>query len=247
MHAGCIYSRVGDKNTPGKGNADIQSIENLWRKRLGLTKTPLEYIFDRLNNKAEWTESEWGFYNVYRPEYTIRISPDEENRDAEFYAYAMCNSNTSYETLSIIYQNTVLDSYTTVILDGGRLCIPAPQWGFICHNEYGLHSKHSYKYYVRGSKHFKLLNFLYDPKNGDHRYAFARLQEVVVFYRSEDEHVAFETYIEENQELIEKEIKQVTRFNHIKTESELKTQVYIERLNTGYVLNMLLEKWRNKL
>lgn len=244
MNAGCIYTRVGDKNTPDNGNADIHDIENLWKKRLGLTKTPLDYIFDRLANKAEWTESEYGFYNVYHPEYTIKIIPSEEDLNAEFYAYAMCNQNTSYEELSIQYQNTILDSYQIVILDGGRLCIPIPEWGYLCHDQYGLHNKYCYKYYVGGSKSYKLLRFLYDPQNGEHCYAFVRLQEVVVFYHSEEERLAFETYIEENQTLIKDEINKATRFDYVKTETETKTKEYIKRLNTGYVLNKLLKKWR---
>lgn len=54
MRPGCIYTRIGDKNTSDNGNADMIDIENLWRKRLGLTKPPLEYIYDRLRNKAEY-------------------------------------------------------------------------------------------------------------------------------------------------------------------------------------------------
>ena len=246
MRAGCIYTRVGDKNTPDNGNADIFDIENLWKKRLGLTKTPLEYIFDRLVNKTEWTESEYGFYNVYHPEYTIIMTQNEDDLDSEFYAYAMCNQHTSYENLSIQFQNTVLDVYQIVILDGGRLCVPCPEWGNICHDEYGIHSKYCYKYYVAGSKKMKLLKFLYDPQNGDHRYAFMNLQEVIVFYNSEEERLAFETFIEEKAGLLDDEVRKTTRFNHITTETETKTKEYIKRLNTGYALNALLEKWRNK-
>lgn len=55
---GCIYSRVGDKNTENKGNDDILDIENPWHKRLSLTKSKLEYIYDHLNNKTEWNEFE---------------------------------------------------------------------------------------------------------------------------------------------------------------------------------------------
>lgn len=91
MRPGCIYTRIGDKNTSDNGNADMIDIENLWRKRLGLTKPPLEYIYDRLRNKAEWTTSDNGYYNVYRPEYTIEIYPNDDDLDAEFYAYAMPN------------------------------------------------------------------------------------------------------------------------------------------------------------
>jgi len=101
MRPGCIYTRIGDKNTPDDGNADVADIENLWRKRLGLTKPPLEYIYDRLHNKTEWTALDTGYYNVYKPEYTIEIYPNDDDLDAEFYAYAMPNSNTSYDELNI--------------------------------------------------------------------------------------------------------------------------------------------------
>ena len=65
MRQGCIYSRNGDKNTPDNGNAEIVEIENLWRKRLGLTKPPLEYIIDRLQNKLEWNQHDDFYYNIY--------------------------------------------------------------------------------------------------------------------------------------------------------------------------------------
>lgn len=134
MRPGCIYTRVGDKNTPDNGNASMLEIEHLWKKRLGLTKPPLECIYDRLLNKSDWTQSDYGYYNVYKPEYTIEISSCEDyedDRDAEFYAYAMTNQQTSYSTLNIKYQTTSLDSYRIVTLDGGRLQIPIPSWSNI--------------------------------------------------------------------------------------------------------------------
>ena len=245
MRPWCIYTRTGDKNTPDNGNADVTDIENLWRKRLGLTKPPLEYIYDRLHNKAEWTTSDNGYYNVYRPEYTIEIYPNDDDLDAEFYAYAMPNSNTSYDELNIKYQTTILDSYQIVVLDGGRLQIPTPTWGYICHDEYGLHYKYSYKYYVGGSKRYRILKFLYDPQNSDHRYAFMHLQDVVLFYRSDEERLAFEVYIEGHQNLLSDKISEITRFDHISTGSDRKTEVYKERLKTGVALNALLKEWRN--
>ena len=48
MKRGCIYARVQDRNTSNNGNADMEIIENLWRKRMGLIKPPYEYIIDRL-------------------------------------------------------------------------------------------------------------------------------------------------------------------------------------------------------
>ena len=247
MNPGCIYLRTGDKNTPDNGNADISDIQNLWKKRFGLTKSQLEYIYDRLHNKLEWVENNNVFYNIYHPEYTITITDDEKDLQPEFYAYTMINRSTFYEELSIKYQNTVLENYQLVVLDGGRLQIPIPEWGFICRDKYGVNSKYSYKFYVCGDDRYRLFRFLYDGKNSEQRFAFSRLQEVVVFYYSEEERVAFEAYIEENPELLNEKIKDITRFDKLNTENTTKTEVYKERLTVGLALNDILASWREKL
>ena len=247
MREGCIYLRNGDKNTPDNGNADIEDIENLWRKRLGLTKPPLEIIFDRMHNKLEWTEQDDVFYNIYRPEYVIEIIDEEEDDlEAEFYAYAMTNSNTSYRNLNIKYQSTILDSYQLVILDGGRLQIPVPEWGYVCHNDYGINAKYCYKYYIAGTCRYRLLSFLYDEQNSDERFAFMHLNDVVLHYHSGDEKLAFESFVEGHQEIFEKYLNGTNRYNHINTGEPTKTKVYKERLHTGIALNKLLEDWRDK-
>lgn len=243
MRPGCIYLRTGDKNTPDGGNTDVSDIENLWRKRLGLTKPPSEYIYDRLHNRLEWTECDDVFYNIYRPEYTLTIKhDDEQDLDAEFYAYAMPNEHTSYEDLTIKYQNTVLDSYQLVILDDGRLRIPPPEWGYLCHDEHGIHNKYCYKYYVCGSNRYHLFQFLYDPQDGDHRYAFMHLQDVLLIYRSDEERLAFEVYIEANQSDLHDKVESITRYDYIQTEIDCKTDLYTTRLKVGVALNELLSE-----
>lgn len=246
MRPGCIYTRVGDKNTPNNGNADVTDIENLWRKRLGLIKPPLECIYDRLHNKLEWSVYDNGYYNVYRPEYTIEILKNyDDDLFAEFYAYAMPNSYTSYYKLNIKYQTTILDSYQIVVLDSGRLQIPTPIWGYVCYDKYGFDKQYSYKYFVMDSKRYRLLRFLYDPQNGDHRYAYRKLQQVVIFYYSDEEKLAFEAYIESHQNLVSEKLSESTLFDYIATDSDKKTEVYKERLRIGVILNQLLEEWRN--
>ena len=78
-----------------------------------------------------------------------------------------------------------------------------------------------------------------------HRYAFMHLQDVVLFFHSDEERLAFETYIEEHQSLLSDKICEITRFDHITTDSDRKTEVYKERLKVGFALNALLEEWRN--
>lgn len=248
MREGCIYLRIEDKNTPDNSNADISDIENLWRKRLGLTKSPLAYIYDRLYNKLEWTESQNVFYNIYKPEYTIEIIQDEDDsldRD-EFYSFAMTNERTSFGTLNIKYQQTILDSYQIVVLDSGRLLIPTPKWGFVCHDTYRTDSKFSYKYYILGSNHYRVLSFLYDKENSDQRYAFDDLKDIVLFYQSDDERLAFEVYLENHQELVSDCVNAIDRYNYIQTDNGNKTALYKQRLHTGIALNQLLNEWRKR-
>ena len=65
MIQGCIYSRIGDKNTENNGNSDIRQIEMLWKKRFGLTKSPYEYIIDHLADKSEWHEYERASFRYF--------------------------------------------------------------------------------------------------------------------------------------------------------------------------------------
>lgn len=246
MRAGCIYLRTGDKNTPDNGNAHIFDIENLWKKRLGLTKPHLEYICDSMINKLEWNEHERTFYNIFRPEYTLEIIDYEHDNNPEFYAYSMSNKSTSYEMLNIKYQNTILKSYQIVILDSGRLSIPVPKWGFVCYDKYGITPKYSYKYYILGSRRYRVLTFMYNDQNEEQNYAFRRLKEVVLIFNSNEERLAFESYIEDNKTLLEKNIEENKQYEHINAGTELETKVCIERLRAGVSLNKLLNEWRTQ-
>ncbi len=247
MRAGCIYLRIGDKNTPDNGNADVTDIENLWRKRFGLTKPPLEYIFDRMHNKMEWTELNGCYYNSYRPEYTLQIvyKGNDYNVEPEFYAYAMKNSNISSESLNIMFQNTVLDSYPLVVLDGARLEIPTPEIESICYDAYQIKPKYSYGYYISNSNRYKVLLFLYDSQNDEANTAFRRLKEVILIYHSQEERSSFELFLEGHQSLVDERFASVDQYSNVTFESECKTKVYQERLKIGVALNKLLAEWRS--
>lgn len=248
MLAGCIYTRNGDKNTPDKGNAEIYEIENLWKKRLGLTKPPLEYIIDRLQNKLEWNQSGDFYYNIYKPQYCLKRYCEEDvsggNKD-EFYAYSQTNESVSYSMLNIMAYGTVLDSYQIAVLDSGRLCIPTPEWGFL-NLEEQYHDMRAYKYYVEDSNLYRVLEFMYDSENEDERTAFVDLMRVVLLYRSEKEKDDFEGYISSNPELLYDLACESKEYDYIATENYAKTKSYKFRLRMGLVLNKLLVEQRER-
>lgn len=245
MTQGCIYSRTGDKNTPNKGNADIKQIEMLWRKRFGLTKPPLEYIIDRLHNKSEWKQYNEAWYNIYKPEYCLRIISEEEEHDSdEFYSYSQTNENSTFQTLEIVANNTVLFQYQTVCLDGGRLLIPVPEHGFL-NIIYKDCANLSYRYYIKNSERFAVLCFLYNSSLSDEKYAFDNLMEVVLVFQNISEKEKFEEHIILNEYDFMNRIKTCNRYNYIKTGDARKTEVYKNRLRTGIVLNEMLLEYRN--
>lgn len=247
MAKGCIYARVGDRNTPDQGNAEIGVIENLWKKRFGLTKPPLDYIFDSLHNKLEWTERENGFYNIYKPEYTIERF-NEDDYDAgrgsdEFYSYAQTNESTSYYFLDVKANGTVLERFQIVNLDSGRLSVPVPEWGFIHMDPYG-HDVIGYKAYIKDSHSEVLMRFMYDPNNGDQRWAFANLERVTLFFDTESERLCFEEYVTYNLSDFKRRVEASEEYDYIATGSDLKTIGYKRSLRAALVLKEMLNEFR---
>ena len=247
MSPGCIYSRVGDRNTPNKGNASIEQIEMLWRKRFGLTKSPYEFIIDNLSHKLDWHEYDSTWYHLYKPEYVLRIckEPDDSCRK-EFYSYSQCNEDTLFCVLEIIANKTVLESYEIACIDSGRLSIPVPHWGFLeIMNQFGVSD--DYKYYIINSDTYRILEFLYDDSNGDHRYALRNLLRVVLILNDEAEKTLFEQYVLDHKDDFITRVENCDEYDYIDTGKEKKTQVYKHRLRVGVVLNEMLSEFREFL
>lgn len=245
MLAGCIYMRNGDKNTPNRGMASIDDVEKLWKKRFGLLQTPLEYIIGRLQYQTEWKQQDNTYYNIFRPEYQLKIlNGDDDYLIPEFYAYAMTNESTLYEMVQILVGHTVLKEYQLVVLDSGRLRTTVPKWGFVGYDEYRVNHKFTYKYFIKGSTRYKLHQFFLTNDNEEAIYANRELLDVVLLYETEDEKSAFESYIENHQEEIMERISKKDRYSYIQATNELDTKECIKRLNAGLVLNEMLREWR---
>ena len=246
MHTGCIYLRNGDRNTPDNGNAEIHQIEDLWRKRFGLTKPPLDYAFDRLQNKLEWKESGDYYYNIYKPELVLHSYFDDEISHGadEFYVYSQTNESCTFGMMDILSSGTVLYSRQLVWLDSGRLCVPVPKWGFIDIDQW--HINHiSYKYYIRNSNIHRLQQFLYDPADSENRWAWNRFMSVILMFNSEEEREAFEIYVRSNIERLQEAVDNDDSYDYIVTENDTKTASYKESLRFGKALNQLLNEMRS--
>ncbi|MBU0279137.1 MULTISPECIES: ATP-binding protein [unclassified Gemella] len=245
MKSGCIYSRELDRNTPNNGNSTFSQIERLWKKRFGFNKTKKEIFFDLLVNKMDWSYIEPEYYNSYFPEFRIKIEDGYENfsnADA-FYSYAVINESTSFSDIKLQYKGEVIDLYQGVTLDSGRLFIPTPEWGFISNRTQYYKDNIVYRYYLKDSFRYRLLQFLYDRSNEEANYAFNRFKEVILFFENSEEREIFESYILANLNELENLKNNSKDFDYM-SDDDLKMKDYKEKLKYGLNLNILLNKFR---
>lgn len=246
MHPGCIYLRKGDRNTPDNSNALFGDIEMLWKKRFRLTKPPLEYIKNHLNNPLEWNETQDCYYNIFRPEYVLEHVYDESDRDlrAEFYAYAMTNEHVVYSSMVVKCSGTIVDNYQIVALDGGRYATPTPEWGFLGKRLTENGPEFSYKYFLKDSFRYSLHSFMYHEENGEERYAHDDLMDIVLLFDSVDEKNEFERYVEYHIQNLRDRVDAQNEYSYVRADSEAETRFIIHRLRTARVLQSILKEYR---
>ena len=246
MHPGCIYLRKGDRNTPDNSNALFGDIEMLWKKRFRLTKPPLEYIKNHLNNPLEWNETRDCYYNIFRPEYVLEHVYDESDRDlrAEFYAYAMTNEHVVYSSMVVKCSGTIVDNYQIVALDGGRYTTPTPEWGFLGKRLTENGPEFSYKYFLKDSFRYSLHSFMYHEENGEERYAHDDLMDIVLLFDSVDEKNEFERYVEYYIQNLRDRVDAQNEYSYVRADSEAETRFIIHRLRIARVLQSILKEYR---
>lgn len=198
LREGFIYSRYLDRNTPKDQNSNYFVVEELWKKRFGLNRLPLEEFNELLKDKENWICSRESFYYKYRPEFTI-TEVDEDSNNEEVYSYLMTNTKTSYRELELRYKGTILDYYQGATLDSGRYNIICPEKGFFVETiELYCRDFLPFRYYIKNSLAYNLHNFLFNQESEDARYAKRRFDTIISIFESEEELNEFTKYLKEN-------------------------------------------------
>ena len=142
-----------------------------------------------------------------------------------------------------LFPNSSLESYEIACIDSGRLLIPVPHWGFLeIMNQFGVSD--DYKYYIINSDTYRILEFLYDDSNGDHRYALRNLLRVVLILNDEAEKTLFEQYVLDHKDDFITRVENCDEYDYIDIGKEKKTEVFKHRLKVGVVLNEMLREFR---
>ncbi|WP_201317524.1 helix-turn-helix domain-containing protein [Paenibacillus sp. EPM92] len=248
VRANHIYTRVGDTNTDIDKCADINNIEYLWKKRFLLTRSPFEQIMKRLENKDEWKQDGDTYYNIYNPEFTITLEFEEDRREArsEFYAYAMTNSSTMYQMLSVKYFGTQLYGRQVALLDSAQYSTPVPEWEFFTFGEYKSNPEYAMKYFTKDSPHYILNEFLYDENSFEQGNARRRFLEVVLLFEDIIEKDTFMGYVHYQKDIFLDKLKSLEGgYSWIEASNNLERKQIVTRLHTGKVLNQMLFEFRD--
>lgn len=135
IHAGQVFSRVNENNTPIDGTANDAIVEQLWKKRFKLDLPIKEQYIEKLNDYSNWEYFELdkiGFrYNV-NPDFCMYLSDDNEDRyRVESYTLGQYRLKMDWQKLTLKYKDRTIDELLVVFMDGARFLTVVPSPGSI--------------------------------------------------------------------------------------------------------------------
>lgn len=194
VRASSIFTRVMDANTPIDKSADINHIEQLWRKRFHLDDTPIEKFRYYLRSPDDWNtiqDNNMGYFYKYSPEYTITCEKDESADGYEYYIFGQVNTNPSWWLITLRYHQTAIEQFHGIALDGGRSFVIAPRRAYDLLNT----DVSSFGFYIQNDLRCRLLEF-YHRKEPSEECSYQDYMRAIVVFRSEDEYKSFLNYVQ---------------------------------------------------
>lgn len=216
-----VYTRINDSNTPLNGNADLDKIEYLWRKRFGLYLPALEKAKLLLSNYEDWIHDEPKnlMYYKYDPNFLIKIVDAEWNNDRtnpnrirNFYNKLFMNcEGYEWKRYELYYNNIVLYTGECSYNDGGRLLIANPKKKGI---KLGHMDYFSYFYYQEDSIEYKVnqifLNF-HNELESKEEYKY--ISDFIIEFRDEIELATFNSYLLSTKNRLRDEIRTSEKYD----------------------------------
>ena len=193
VRANNIYTRIMDTNTPKDSSADINHVEQLWRKRFHLDDTPMRKFHHYLKDPGDWErmhDNDSGYFYKYFPEYTITSEKDENRTSYAYYMFGQVDTAPNWWRITLYYYQTAIKQFQGIALDGGNDFVVAPM------REYDLLDTNisHFAYYIWDDLQYRLLKF-HHLKEAAEEYPYTKYMEAVVVFQSEDEHTRFLQYM----------------------------------------------------
>ncbi|MGI5949967.1 AlbA family DNA-binding domain-containing protein [Peptoniphilus sp.] len=249
IRANNIYTRIQDVNTAIDQSADLDKVEYLWKKRFGLTSSPLERLELYLEDYSNWIDGpngEMQKYYKYFPEFTIDYMPAKDGRDGyEYYLFSQTDSTPHWYDIQFKYHQTLLKELLGVSLDGGRYFTPCPDIAGITLDKTKKYNwDFSYRYFAKGTFKYKLNEFFYLQESFSEEYSRMEFFEVVLLFESENERMEFEQFVRRNWNKRDMYLNNVY-MPHISNLPNYKEGAFIEEYENALVLNKMLSEFRN--
>lgn len=135
VHAGSIYTRNSDVNTPIDGTAAPLETVNLWRDHFGLNIKPFERVVRLLRKPEDWIstidtvqhsdDSMDAFYNGNCPEYIVTIDNDRLRDGIEYFMLVSpFTDKPKWAQIGIYYYQTRLAHLQAVYIDSQLIAFP---------------------------------------------------------------------------------------------------------------------------
>lgn len=194
VRASSIYTRVMDTNTPIDKSADINHVEQLWRKRFHLDDTPIEKFRYYLRSPDDWEtiqDNDMGYFYKYSPEYTITCEKDESTNGYEYYMFGQVNTTPSWWLVTLRYHQTAIEQFQGIALDGGRSFVVAPCRAYDLLNTVAS----SFGFYIQNDLRCRLLEF-YHCKETSEEYSYQDYMKAIIVFWSERECKSFLNYVQ---------------------------------------------------
>lgn len=194
---GCIYTRVGDSNTPINQSADMLHVEHLWKKRLGLLSSPLFRFRDMLLDREGWmaTDTDYDtYYYITAPEFTLKYSKstDYHVQGNYFFADYWPFHEPVFQDMYLYYFGTALTKVPIVLVDDGKYVFPVPNATVITFPD----TSHNVRYYYYSEETITFASLVYFE---DNTYPDRQpLYDMIPIFHSEKERHAFEDYIKKH-------------------------------------------------
>lgn len=247
LRANNIYTRVMDTNTPVDGSADINHVEQLWRKRFHLDDTPIEKLCFYLKNPNDWEciqDCDMGYFYKYSPEYTIICEKDDSITGYEYYIFGQVDTQPSWWWITLKYHQTAIEKFQGLALDGGRSFVVAPQRA----DDVFKMGISNFGFFIQNELRYQLLMF-YQHKETSEKYSFNKYMSAVMLFRSEYEYKTFLDYLRGHKSEYD-EIYNCVDKSQLPIFPEIpgyNMDVFVKNCKDTIVMQKMLETFRNQI
>lgn len=245
-----IYTRVQDNNTPKNMSADINNVEWLWKKRLGLHLNPLERLELYIQKSEDWNNGPDGemdkFYAPF-PEYTISYDFVEDGTNGyQTYLFSQVDYTPHWMEIQIKYYQTLLMKLRGVALDGGRYFTPCPRKDSFPVDENARDDIY-FHYMDKDSLLYKLNEFFYQHElDCESDIARRRFFNIVLLFEDRYEREEFKNYAISKWESFKEEYSEKINTNHIPQFERYKKDAFKEDYRNEVILKKMLTQFRQE-